>query len=81
MQNLNNNFEQDGFGSFWFWLAVAANYCQIESYSLNKKQISNDELMKHLEYQDMILNDQTNGYLKKIIEQNEIIINLLKGEK
>ena len=75
------NNDADFFGSFWFWLAVVSNYCQIQSYEMDKKQISNDELMKHLEYQDMILNDQTNGYLKKIIEQNEIIINLLKGEK
>lgn len=75
------NNDADGFGSFWFWLAVVSNYCQIQSYEMDKKQISNDELMKHLEYQDMILNEQTNDYLKKIIEQNEIIINLLKGEK
>lgn len=75
------NNDADCFGNFWFWLAVVSNYCQIQSYEMDKKQISNDELMKHLEYQDMILNDQTNGYLKKIIEQNEIIINLLKGEK
>lgn len=75
------NNDADGFGSFWFWLAVVSNYCQIQSYEMDKKQISNDELMKHLEYQDMILNEQTNDYLKKIIEQNETIINLLKGEK
>lgn len=75
------NNDANCFGSFWFWLAVVSNYCQIQSYEMDKKQISNDELMKYLEYQDMILNDQTNGYLKKIIEQNEIIINLLKGEK
>lgn len=75
------NNDANGFGSFWFWLAVVSNYCQIQSYEMDKKQISNDELMKHLEYQDMILNEQTNDYLKKIIEQNEIIINLLKGEK
>lgn len=76
----------DEFGSFWWWLAVTANYCQIESYEMNKKQISNDELMKHLQEQDKILNEQdnmlqeqTNIYLKKIIKQNEEIIELLKG--
>lgn len=68
----------DGFGSFWWWLAVTANYCQIESYEMNKKQISNDQLMKHLEEQDKILDEQTNIYLKKIIKQNQEIINLLK---
>lgn len=68
-------------GSFWFWLAVVSNYCQIESYEMNKKQISNDELLKYLEHQD-------NDFLKtiieqniKIIEQNELIIELLKGGK
>lgn len=67
--------------SFWFWLAVVSNYCQIESYEMNKKQISNDELLKYLEHQD-------NDFLKtiieqniKIIEQNELIIELLKGGK
>lgn len=76
---MNNN--ADGFGSFWFWLAVVSNYCQIESYELNKKQISNDELLKYLEHQD-------NDYLRTIIEQNiqlieqnNIIIQLLKGGK
>ena len=75
------NNDQDGFGSFWFWLAVVSNYCQIESYELNKKQISNDELLKYLEHQD-------NDYLRTIIEQNiqlieqnNIIIQLLKGGK
>lgn len=64
----------DGFNSFWFWLAVVANYCQIESYELNLKQTSNDEIMKHLQYQDEQL-------LNKIIQQNNEIIKLLKGDK
>lgn len=75
------NNDADRFGSFWFWLAVVSNYCQIESYELNKKQISNDELLKYLEHQD-------NDYLKTIIEQNiqlieqnKTIIQLLKGGK
>lgn len=56
------NNDVDGFGSFWFWLAVVANYCQIESYEMNKQQISNDEIMKELqrqnqEYLEIIKND------------------------
>lgn len=77
--------EPDGFGSFWFWLAVVANYCQIESYEMNKKQLSNDDLMKHLleqdkvlDYQNNILQEQTNNYLKTIVEQNKLIISMLK---
>ena len=80
MQNLNNGFEQDGFGSFWFWLAVVANYCQIESYNLNKKQISNDEIARLLLEQDKVLDEQTNIYLKKIVEQNEEILRYLRKE-
>lgn len=73
--------EQDGFGSFWFWLAVTANYCQIESYEMNKKQISNDQIMKHLLEQDKVLDEQTNIYLKTIVEQNKEIIKLLRKEE
>jgi predicted hydrolase (HD superfamily) len=82
------NNEADGFGSFWFWLNVVANYAQIESYELNKQQISNDQIMRHLqeqddvlEKQDRILDEQTNKYLIAILKNQEIIINLLKGGK
>lgn len=51
----------------------------IMNLELNNKQLSNDELDKHLQEQDNILKDQNETYLKKIIEQNEEIIELLKG--
>lgn len=51
----------------------------IMNLELNNRQLSNDELDKHLQDQDNILKDQNETYLKKIIEQNEEIINLLKG--
>ncbi|MGN1327372.1 MAG: hypothetical protein ACI4VQ_04810 [Clostridia bacterium] len=76
-----NDTKNDGFGSFWWWLAVTANWCQIESYEMNKKQISNDVIMKHLEAQDYVLDEQTNVYLKQILENQKEIINLLKGDK
>lgn len=73
---------------FFFWLSVMSNWCQLESYEMNKKQLSNDDLMKHLQNQDDILEGQnkmlekqTNIYLEKIIKQNEKIIHLLEGEK
>ncbi len=56
----DNNYD------FWFWLNVIANFAQLESYEMNKKQISNDQLMQHLEKQDLIINDQTENYLKRI---------------
>lgn len=63
-------------------LSLIADILQIANYQLNIEQTSNDQLMKELRSQDKILNEQTNIYLKKIIEQNNEIINLLKkGEK
>lgn len=73
-----NNGGNDDYGSFWWWLAVTANYCQIESYEMNRKQISNDEIMKHLLNQDKILDEQTNIYLKQILSNQKEIISLLK---
>lgn len=78
----NNNYD------FFFWLSVMSNWCQLESYRMNQKQLSNDDLMQHLQKQDnvlenqnQILEEQTTKYLKKIMEQNETIIELLKGGK
>lgn len=66
-----------------------ANWLQIFDFTLDVTQISNDEIMKHLLKQDRILDEQsnelqeqTNTYLKKIIQQNEEILTLLKkGDK
>ena len=58
---------------FWFWLAVMANFAQLESYQILVNDFDNHDLMKYLQHQDELLN--------KIIEQNEQIIDLLKGEK
>lgn len=65
----DNNYD------FWFWLNVMANFAQLESYEMNRKQISNDQIMKHLENQDLILNEQTEVYLKQI---NQKLDKLLK---
>lgn len=46
---------------------------------LNQRQLSNESLDEHLKKQDNILDEQTNYYLKLIVEQNKEIINLLKG--
>lgn len=73
---MNNS---NDYGSFWWWLAVVANYCQIESYEMNRKQISNDELLKYLEHQDNDFLVTIINQNKEIIEQNNKIIELLKG--
>ena len=70
MNNDDNNFA--------FWLNFIANLCQIADFQMNVTQLSNDDLMKHLIKQDKVLDEQTNIYLKKIIEQNEEIIKLLQ---
>lgn len=54
-------------------LAYIANISQLMDLGLNLSQTSNDELMKHLREQD-------NYYLKKILENQEEIIKLLKGK-
>jgi hypothetical protein len=59
--------------NFWFWLSVMANCAQLESYKILLNDFDNHDLMHYLQHQDELLN--------KIIQQNDEIINLLKGEK
>lgn len=72
----------------YFLLGILANVLQIADFQMNVSQLSNQDIMQHLLLQDRVLDDQTNNYLKKIIEQNEKIIQqneelkkLLKGDK
>lgn len=62
-------------------ISIASYLLSIQNLQSNQHQISNDDLSKHLESQDRILQEQNEKYLKKIIEQNETIIKLLKGGK
>lgn len=64
---MNNNYD------FWFWLSVMANFAQLESYNILLNDFNNNDLMQYLKHQDELL--------EKIINQNEQIINLLKGGK
>lgn len=70
---MNNNFDA------YFLLSVIANLCQLADFEMNVSQLSNDDLMQELQKQDKILNEQTQVYLKKIVEQNKQIIELLKN--
>lgn len=65
----------------YFLLSIIANICQLFDFNMNVTQLSNDDLMKHLQEQDKILSIQTNVYLKKIVKQNEEILKILKGEE
>lgn len=68
----NNDF------NIFFILNIISNLLQIVDYQLNVSQVSNDEIMKHLQKQDGILSEQTNIYLKQIIKQNEEIKEILR---
>ena len=59
--------------NFWFWLEVISNFAQLESYNILLKDFNNNDLMEYLKHQDDLLT--------KIINQNEEIIQLLKGGK
>lgn len=62
-------------------ISIASYLLSIQNLKLNQQQASNDDLNKHLQEQDDILQEQNEVYLKKIIEQNKEIIELLKGGK
>ena len=73
MENENNNY------NFFFLLSVLANLAQIASFDMNVRETKNDEIMQELQNQSKVLEEQTNIYLKKIVEQNEEILKLLKS--
>ena len=62
-------------------ISIASYLLSIQNLQLNRQQTSNDDLNKHLQEQDDILQEQNEVYLKKIIEQNKEMIELLKGGK
>lgn len=64
MSNNNNFNENTALGIFSTFLGVL-------NYQENLKQTSNDDLLEELKRQDKL-------YLDRIIEQNELIIKLLK---
>lgn len=60
-------------------ISIASYLLSIQNLQLNTQQTTNDDLNKHLHEQDEILCEQNEKFLNKIIQQNEEIINLLKG--
>lgn len=59
-------------------ISIASYLLSVQNLQLNQQQVSTDEIDKHLQEQDNILHEQNDRYLEKIIEQNKVIINLLK---
>lgn len=62
-------------------ISIASYLLSIQNLQLNQQQASNDDLNKHLQEQDDILQEQNEKYLTRIIEQNKELIKLLKGGK
>ena len=71
---MDSKVNGDQFFNTW---ALMTGILQILDYNLNVNQISNDEILKHLQLQDKIINEEINTKLYKIVEQNELIIKLL----
>lgn len=61
-------------------ISIASYLLSIQNLQLNQQQASNDDLNKHLQKQDEILREQNEKYLAKIIQQNEEILKILKGD-
>lgn len=61
-------------------ISIASYLLSIQNLQLNQQDLSNTNLNEHLQEQDKILHEQNEKYLTKIIQQNEEIITLLKGE-
>ena len=59
-------------------ISIASYLLSIQNLQLNQQQVSTNEINRHLQEQDNILHEQNDRYLEKIIEQNKVIINLLK---
>lgn len=74
---MDSKVNGDQFFNTW---ALITGILQILDYNLNVNQTSNDELLKHLQLQDKILNEEINENLKKIIEQNKKIISIINDK-
>ena len=78
---MNNKTELPWNYDFLNIIAIASYLLSIQNLQLNQQDLSNNILNEHLQKQDKILHEQNEKYLSKIIEQNELLIELLKGGK
>jgi len=65
---VNNEYDE------FFALSIIANVLQIANYFMNVEDLKNTDLMKELQKQNIVLDEQTHIYLEKIVSQNELII-------
>ena len=57
---------------FFFWLEIASNLAQLESYRILLTDFDNHDLMDYLKHQDELLST--------VIEQNKEILERLKND-
>lgn len=76
------NNEDNGLfnNSFLDMISVMGFAISIYNLMLNEQQLSNDDVAKEVQINRSKLDEQNDKYLETIIEQNNQIINLLKGE-
>lgn len=63
---------------YFFMLNYMANLCQLLDFQMNISQVSNDEIMKDLQEQDEMLQNEIISKLDIIIKQNKEILKKLE---
>ena len=71
---MNNNFEI-------LFLSILANLCQLDSWQMNNKSLTNEALLKYLQHQDSDFLSIISKQNEKIIEQNAEILEQLKNSR
>lgn len=76
------NNEDNGLfnNSFLDMISVIGFAISIYNLMLNEQQLSNDDVAREVQINRSKLDEQNDEYLETIIEQNNQIINLLRGE-
>lgn len=59
-------------------LSLISNLCQLASFAMLLAEATNREILQELKTQDKILEEQTNDYLKEILNKLEKIEKSLK---
>ena len=78
---MNNNTQMPWNYDILNIISIARYLLSIQNLQLNQQDLTNNKLNEHLQEQDKILHEQNEKYLSKIIQQNEELLNLLKGGK
>lgn len=78
---MNNNTQMPWNYDILNIISIASYLLSIQNLQLNQQDLTNNKLNEHLQEQDKILHEQNEKYLSKIIQQNEELLNLLKGGK